>query len=98
MKRRSEMKVSVPEIIIDEVRLNEDNPFKKTINWMRLRCKLCGGIVLGKGVSNEKEWNKVRNHLRHRHGIDPGPGIPIRLLSNPLFRRWVKKQMKELRG
>lgn len=95
-KEFSHIEVSVPEILIEEILLNENNPFKKTIHWMRLLCKLCGQIVLGKGVSNEKEWNKVRKHLK-THGEDPGEGIPIRLLSPPLRRRWIRARIKEYR-
>jgi len=90
-------RVSAPAIAVEEVILNQDNPFKKTITWMRLRCRLCGEIVLGKGISNYREWNKVRMHLLLRHGIDEGgeKDVPVRLLSPPLLRRWVREQLQK---
>jgi len=84
------MSVSVPEILIEDIILNADNPFKKTRRWNHLRCKLCGEVVLRRGITRISDWEKVRWHLRCRHGIDPGPDVPIRLLSMPRFRQWVK--------
>ena len=85
-------KISVPQIVVDEVVLNENNPFKKTRNWNRLRCKLCGQTVLGRLVTSDADWNKIRNHLKIRHNIEEDEGIPIRLFSTPLFRAWLKLQ------
>jgi len=91
--------VSAPQIRIEQVELNTNNPFKKKRLWTRLRCSLCDEIVLGKAISNQKEWDKIRLHLKFRHKIIENEGIPIRLLSMPLFRRWLKlTRLKEKQG
>lgn len=84
---------SVPEVIREEEILNAGNPFKKTLRQIRLRCALCEDkrIILGKGIGNEKDWDIVRRHMRAWHNIEIGKGIPIRLLSHVLFKRWVKQ-------
>lgn len=84
------MSVSVPEILIEDIMLNADNPFKKTKRWTHLRCKLCGEVVLRRAISRVSDWETVRSHLKYRHNIDPGSDIPVRLLSMRRFRRWVK--------
>ena len=83
---------SCPEVIREEEVLNENNPFKKTLRQIRLRCALCDdrGIILGKGIGNERDWDIVRRHMRIWHKIDIGEDIPIRLLSHSLLKRWVK--------
>jgi len=91
----SELKVSVPQIIVEEEMRNATNPFKKTLYWMKLRCKLCNEIVLGKGICNQKEWDKIRRHLEFRHGIEEDEGIPIRLLSSHLRAKWFRLQFKK---
>ncbi len=88
---------SVPQIKVEEVLLNANNPFKKKLTWRRLRCSECNEIVLGRGISSQEDWDKVRRHLKDRHGIIEDEGIPIRLLSLPLFRRWLKLQMKKVK-
>lgn len=92
------LKVSAPEVIREEEILNADNPFKKTLRQIRLRCALCEDrrIILGKGIGNEKDWDIVRRHMRIWHNVDIGEDIPIRLLSNVLFKRWAKEQAKSL--
>ena len=90
------MKVSAPAIIVEEEILNATNPFKKRLHWMRLRCKLCGEIVLGKGICSQEEWDKIRMHLKYRHGIEEAKGIPIRLLSSCHRKKWLKKQIKKV--
>jgi len=84
---------SAPEVIREEEILNENNPFKKTLRQIRLRCALCDDkrIILGKGIGNERDWGIVQRHMRVWHKIDIGEDIPIRLLSRSLFKRWVKQ-------
>lgn len=91
------LQVSAPQIIVEDVILNSENPFKKKLRWQKLRCKLCNEIVLGKGIGTQKEWDKIRLHLEVRHGIEEDEGIPIRLLSSHLLRKWIKLQIKKLR-
>lgn len=90
------MEVSAPAISIEEEVLNANNPFKKRLNWIRLRCILCNEIVLGKGIGTQKEWDKIRFHLKIRHGIEEDEGIPIRLLSHHLHKKWVRNRIKEI--
>jgi len=87
--------VSVPELRIEEVILNETNPFKKAIHTFRIRCKKCGEIVLGRPVTRQSDWRTIQIHLAVRHGIEVDDGIPIRLLSYASFRRWMKSQKFE---
>jgi len=88
------MEITIPQLLVEDIRKNENNPFKKTIYWRQIRCRLCNEIVLGKGISNQKEWKKIKKHLKIRHDIEVDEDIPVRLLSPPLFRRWFKKQIK----
>jgi len=91
---------SVPEVIREEEVLNENNPFKKTLRQVRLRCALCEDrrIILGKGIGNEKDWDIVRRHMRIWHHIEIGEDIPIRLLSQVIFKRWSRQQVQTTRG
>ena len=91
------MEGSVPEVIREEEILNKDNPFKKTLRQIRLRCAICEDrrIILGKGIGNEKDWDIVRRHMRIWHKIDIGEDIPIRLLSGAVFKRWIKRKKEE---
>jgi len=93
-----EIKVSTPEVIREEEILNEDNPFKKTLRQIRLRCAICEDkrIILGKGIGNEKDWDIVQRHMRIWHKIEIGEGIPVRLLSHTLIRKWIRQLRNEV--
>jgi len=91
-----EKKAAVPEILIEDIILNGDNPLKKTMHWNRLRCKECGEIVLKRAVTTKEDWRKVQAHLK-AHGIEVDDGIPVRLLSGRQFRRWLRSLKKELK-
>lgn len=91
-------KPSAPQIAIEDVILNADNPFKKKIRWTRLRCRVCGEIVLNKGIGSQKDWNKIRSHLKWRHNIEEDEEIPIRLLSHVHLRKWIRAQIKKRRS
>lgn len=86
------MPISCPEIIREEEILNRDNPFKKTLRQIRLRCALCDDrrIILGKGIGGERDWDIVRRHMRVWHKREIGEDIPIRLLSHALLKKWIK--------
>jgi len=88
---------SAPQLKIEDIILNDNNPFKKRISWNRIRCRICDEIVLGKAIGNQKEWDKIRSHLRVVHGINEDEGIPIRLLSSGLYSRWIRIQMKKIK-
>lgn len=91
-ERELEM-ISAPEVIREEEILNQDNPFKKTLRQIRLKCALCEDkrIILGKGIGNEQDWDIVRRHMRIWHKIEIGEDIPIRLLSHSLLKRWINQ-------
>jgi hypothetical protein len=89
-----EKKVAVPEVLIEDIYLNADNPFKKTMRWNHLKCKLCGEVILRRAITSKKDWQKVRTHLKIEHNIEVDEGVPMRLLSGKLFRIWLKSQMK----
>jgi len=91
------LEVAVPEIIVEEVVLNENNPFKKTVRWQRLKCKLCGEVALGRLISNRRDWHKVWCHLYYKHHIDAGEEPPVRLLSRRLFRSWLQQELKKVK-
>jgi len=91
------IEVAVPEILIEDIILNSENPFKRTLHWNRLRCKLCNEIILKRTVTNEKDWEKVRKHLRSKHSIEVSEEIPVRLLSRHLFGRWLRQIRGEIK-
>ena len=95
-----EIKGSAPEIIREEELLNADTPFKKTLRQIRLRCAVCEDrrIILGKGIGGVKDWDIVRRHMRIWHNRDMGEGIPIRLLSRSLLRKWIKQHPEKSRA
>ena len=84
------MSVSVPELKIEEIILNETNPFKKKLRTFRIRCRECGEIALGRPVTRQSDWRIIQIHLAVRHGIEVDGGIPVRLLSSSQFRRWLR--------
>lgn len=88
------MGISCPTITVIDVLLNANNPFKKTIRRSYLKCKMCGEIVLKKQLSSQKDWAKVKEHLK-KHNIDEDGGIPVRLLSQRFFKIWVNGQIKK---
>lgn len=94
----SKIEVSCPWIVAETTRINESNPFKKRMYWTRLKCRLCQEIVLGRPVTSQKDWEKIRSHLRWRHSIGVDEGIPVRLVGNSKFRKWFRKTLREMRN
>lgn len=79
-----------PNIKIEEV--TKGGGFKKRIQWIQLRCDLCGMIVLGRGVTSSRDWEIIRRHNKYVHKIEEDEGIPVRLLSTGQFSLWLKKE------
>ena len=84
------LEISVPELRVEDVLLNEANPFKKKLHSFRIRCTKCGEIVLARPVTRQSDWRRIQLHLAVRHGVEVDDGIPVRLLSGVKFRRWIK--------
>lgn len=93
-KHLSSEKVSVPEIRFRYMEYNRGNPFKRTVRRTHLYCNLCDETVLPHCISKIEDWEKIRRHLKYRHDLDVGEGIPIRLLSMRLFKKIVKIPQK----